>query len=275
MSTIHPFTRAGFGPAPFVCTSVTVEKYQACHGAPIQPGTSCDYCGTGIMYAYWIENADSSRRFKVGCDCVTKTNAEVTGFKAVRAKLTAEQRAARTKVAREARAAQREAANAERQRVWAQERETKLNAFLSTDEGAKVAQFLLNADKGFLGEMNASLHKWGNLTDGQLKAVLKIMADDVSRANSAHVGVIGERVEGEFKVIRQTSRDYGFPAGVRYWHLLRSAEGNLATYFGAHLAGVGETIKGRFTVKAHEEYQGTKQTALARPSKIVTVEVSK
>jgi hypothetical protein len=270
MSTIHPFTRAGFGPAPFRCTAVTVEKYQACHGAPIQPGTSCDYCGTGIMYAYWIENADSSRRFKVGCDCVTKTNAEVTGFKQVRAKLTAEQRAARTKVAREERAAKREAEHAERQKVWAQERETKLTAFLATDEGAKVAQFLLNADKGFLGEMNASLHKWGSLTDGQLKAVLKIMADDASKASSVHVGVIGERIEGTYTIARRTERDYGFPAGVRYWHLLKGADGNLYTYFGSCLGREGVVVKMRATVKAHEDYQGTKQTALARPSNIET-----
>lgn len=74
-SAIHPFERAGLGKGPFRCTGSYESKYQACHGAPIQPGTSCDYCGQGIMTAFKIRSADG-KQFKVGCDCVAKTYRE-------------------------------------------------------------------------------------------------------------------------------------------------------------------------------------------------------
>lgn len=270
MTTIHPFERAKLGTAPFRCVAVTKNAYQACPGAPVQPGSSCDYCGTGIMYEYWIVASDA-KRFKVGCDCVARTGAIVEGFKAHKAQHDKTVRDARNTVQREARKAQRDAEHAARQQVWAQERETKLTAFLATDEGAKVAAYLLNRTDGFLGEMNASLHQWGSLTDGQLKAVLASIERDASTAASVHEGEVGKRVEGSYKILRHTSRDYGFPSGVRHWYLLRTEAGNLATYFGTFLAKEGETIKGRFTVKAHEEYNGARKTKLARPSNVVTV----
>ena len=40
---------------PWRYLGMTVEKYQACPGAPIQPGASCDHCGTGIMDVHLFE----------------------------------------------------------------------------------------------------------------------------------------------------------------------------------------------------------------------------
>lgn len=69
---MHVFERAGLGRAPFRFVGYERKTYQACPGAPIQVGSSCDYCGEGISNVYWLEGADG-RRFKVGCDCVGKT----------------------------------------------------------------------------------------------------------------------------------------------------------------------------------------------------------
>lgn len=69
---MHVFERAGLGKAPFGVVGFYTAKYQACPGAPVQPGTSCDYCGQGIMYVCKIQAADG-REFKVGCDCVKRT----------------------------------------------------------------------------------------------------------------------------------------------------------------------------------------------------------
>lgn len=71
---MHRFERAGLGKAPFQVRGFGREVYQAIPGdpsCPLQPGTSCDYCGTGIMDVAYIESADG-KRFKVGCDCVAK-----------------------------------------------------------------------------------------------------------------------------------------------------------------------------------------------------------
>jgi hypothetical protein len=72
-STVHAFERAGLGQAPFTFVGSYESKFQACPGAPIQPGTCCDYCGQGIMYVCQIRSADG-KTFKVGCDCVAKTS---------------------------------------------------------------------------------------------------------------------------------------------------------------------------------------------------------
>lgn len=69
---VHPFERANLGHAPFRFVGHTTAKYQACPGAPVQPGAACDYCGTGIMDVYLVESADG-RRFRVGSDCVRRT----------------------------------------------------------------------------------------------------------------------------------------------------------------------------------------------------------
>ena len=68
---LHPFERAGLGKAPFYFLGLTEKTYQACHGAPVQPGGSCAYCGTGIRYCCRIKSADG-REFIVGCDCVQR-----------------------------------------------------------------------------------------------------------------------------------------------------------------------------------------------------------
>src|SRR5579862_3473490 len=71
---LHPFERAGLGKAPFRFIGMAEHVYQACPGAPIQPGTSCDYCSNGIRYAFNVRSADG-KRFKVGCDCIRRVEA--------------------------------------------------------------------------------------------------------------------------------------------------------------------------------------------------------
>jgi hypothetical protein len=69
---VHRFEAAGLGKAPFTLIGFERRVYVACPGAPAQPGSSCDYCGTSISLVFMIQSADL-RRFKVGCDCVEKT----------------------------------------------------------------------------------------------------------------------------------------------------------------------------------------------------------
>lgn len=73
MQIVHKFEAAGLGKAPFRFVSCEEKTYQACPGAPVQPGGSCDYCGTGIRFLFWCKSADG-KRFKVGCDCIRKVS---------------------------------------------------------------------------------------------------------------------------------------------------------------------------------------------------------
>ena len=69
---MHVFERAGLGKAPFRLVAVYQKHYQACAGAPLQCGGSCDFCGTGIVTMCEIVGSDGSR-FKVGKECVRRT----------------------------------------------------------------------------------------------------------------------------------------------------------------------------------------------------------
>ncbi len=71
-STIHRFERAGLGKAPFQFTGTVTEKVFCVPGGTPKAGSSCDYCGTGIRYEFWV-NSSCGKTFKVGCDCIHKT----------------------------------------------------------------------------------------------------------------------------------------------------------------------------------------------------------
>lgn len=69
---VHKLERAGMGRAPYKYIGYEHKTFQACHGAPVQVGGSCDYCATGITNMFWFESADG-KRFKLGSECANKT----------------------------------------------------------------------------------------------------------------------------------------------------------------------------------------------------------
>lgn len=72
---VHRFEAAGLGQAPFRVLGSYRAVFQAVPGdpsCPIQPGSSCDYCGTGISQVIRVGSADG-REFKVGSECALKT----------------------------------------------------------------------------------------------------------------------------------------------------------------------------------------------------------
>jgi hypothetical protein len=90
---IHAFEKAGLGLAPFRFVAIEEKRYQACHGAPIQPGGMCQFCGTAIVECCKIESSDG-KRFIVGNECVKKTYDEglIDTVKRAMNKLRTEQR---------------------------------------------------------------------------------------------------------------------------------------------------------------------------------------
>lgn len=164
----HRFELAGLGKAPFVVTGMHVAKYQACPDAPVQPGSSCDYCGTAIMYVYGIQGADGSR-FKVGCDCVAKTG-DAGLVKQTKRALRAhrsEERAKRYAAAEaQRRVTREEAAKARRAAVAAQ-----VSAFLSARPDVAAA---LQVDHPIIKDIAAGLEQFGGLTEKQTALVLRL-----------------------------------------------------------------------------------------------------
>jgi len=70
MIKIHPFEVAGLGIAPFDFLGVEEMAVRSGDGTNRAAG-SCQYCSTGIRYAFWIKSSDG-RQFYVGIDCLRK-----------------------------------------------------------------------------------------------------------------------------------------------------------------------------------------------------------
>jgi hypothetical protein len=160
-------------------------------------------------------------------------------------------------------------------RIHANAAKTRREAFRALPDHEAIAAFLAGKefDKpgSFLGKMDASLQEWGNLTDGQLNAVRRIMADqDVKKAEwkardaqSQFVGQVGQRIEIDAVVTWVT----GFETQFGWTNVtgLRDAAGAIFIQKGAFVADKGERVTGKATVKAHNERDGVKQTIIQRP----------
>lgn len=75
----HPFERCGFGKAPYRFIGQEEAVFRAVPDAPAQPGSSCDYCGTGIMGVFWFQSSEKVL-FKVGCDCLKKASKDAGDY---------------------------------------------------------------------------------------------------------------------------------------------------------------------------------------------------
>lgn len=184
---VHPFEKAGLGIAPFRFVRCYEAKYQACPGAPIQPGSTCDYCGTAIMYVFIVRGTNGPE-FKVGCDCVEKTDA---GHLVGAVKVAAKRMKAEAKEAREFEAGKNTART------------------ILTEAGLLPAWDLWNAatSEAFKYEENTvrdivgKLVKWGNVTDKSLNYVRVLL------------GKIADRPVIEAKKVAEIAAAANCPAG--------------------------------------------------------------
>lgn len=96
-------------------------------------------------------------------------------------------------------------------------------------------------------------------------------AREAEKAASNYMGEVGKPLTLSLEVLAVRERTYTdvWPARTVYWHLMRTAEGNVVTYRGSvQLGDRGDRVSMKATVKAHEEYQGTKQTVVQRPREL-------
>lgn len=70
--TIKAHVFSHLGKAPYKFLGFEQKTFQACPGAPIKVGGSCDHCGTGIIDMFRFESVDG-KQFKVGSSCVLKS----------------------------------------------------------------------------------------------------------------------------------------------------------------------------------------------------------
>lgn len=177
---VHPFERTGLGKPPFRVVGFSVQKYQACHGAPIQPGSSCDYCGTGIMNVFHIKGADGAT-FKVGIDCVQKTYDVGLRKEALQA----------------ARTFKREAVQAAREASRVDTAKVARVAFIEANPGIEAA---LSTDHEISRDLANKLAHYGSLSGAQVDLAFKLAAEAYAPAKRPEVN--GRAPVGKRQTIR-------------------------------------------------------------------------
>jgi len=178
------------------------------------------------------------------------------------------------------------------------------------ERGTEVCHWLWNAENDefwgrneFVQSLCDALHNYGKLTEGQYNAVCKIIDKQAARqaewdakreakkaqeaANSNHIGVVGERMQFELKVVAVIEYDrpkfHYYDSGIGFITIMEDAAGNKVVYMnkliekrkddGSELDAIkGDTVLFMAKVKSHGERDGAKQTVVQRPTKVVVIE---
>ena len=246
--SIHPLVKIGYEP-PFRFTGFCESVYQACQGAPVQPGSACDYCGAGIRYVYNF--ADSKgRAFKLGCECCKR------GFIGTQEEWTRVQ----AQIKATASAKRRETAAKRREAVY----QGRLEAERARNEAAGLGR---KTDR----EVSAERAEARRKETFEKSEAIRLEREAI-KAGSRHVGEVGKRIELDVVLDHKLAYEsnYGFYGGAFYIYLFRDAAGNRVVYKTGSGLGVnkGESAKIRATVKEHGERDGELQTIIARAKKL-------
>ena len=135
----------------------------------------------------------------------------------------------------------------------------------SSPNGEKTVREFVRTDDGRAQEL---ANTWADERAAKTKAI------GDKRAASEHVGEVGERIEIEGVARLITSFDNAY--GTSYMYMIEDADGNAYKFIGKGIhtadningAHKNFKLKAKFTVKAHDEYNGQKQTVVNRPKVI-------
>lgn len=267
---IHPFERAGFGHAPYRVTGYGVSKFQACPGAPVQCGTSCDVCATGIMNVYQITSAEGVT-FKVGCDCVQKTGDTSLrhGMRAARREFVSREYYAKIRAERAEREAKKEAARRAAAVEYAFGIELLFTLVVHAKNDWDRLLFMRMGRELADGEIPV-LDGWKKSDKHPDKEAPAFWAavNALEAPASTYLGEVGKRVRG----LRATFLHEAYFDGMygrTYIANMVTDQGNVLVWKSSsglppEVRKPGAVLELTATIKAHTEYKGVKQTMLAR-----------
>jgi len=178
---IHPFEKTGLGKAPFRVVGFVVMKFQAHPDAPVQPGSSCDHCGTSIMNVFRIKGANGET-FKVGIDCVRKTYDK--GLRIEAQKVAREYKREVVRIAREASRTERA--------------KTARETFMAANPGIELA---MACGHKITDDLASKLKTYGSLSPAQVELAWKLYAETFAPAARTE-----ENVKAPIAGKRQTVR---------------------------------------------------------------------
>jgi len=200
-------------------------------------------------------------------------------------------------------------AEARARNIWNNANKTFHRTF---ERSVEVETWLINVENDkfwsnseFAMSLYGAWERYGKLTEGQYNAVCKIIDKQAARqaewdakreadknaknATLEHIGVVGERMQFELKVVAVIEFDrpkfHYYDSGIGYITIMEDDAGNKVVYMN-HLsekgvddygcetwrtADKGDTVLFMAKVKEHGVRDGAKQTIVQRPTKIVVV----
>ena len=181
----HIFETAGLGKAPY--------KYIGC----IKLSSGCQYCGTGILYQFWLLSSDG-KKFYVGSDCIEKSGDSGLMYhaKKERSKISREQRLARQQAQYEARQAERRS-----------QAETRLAQYFADHaSSAHIFEWAKNSS-GIPLDMYNNLAKWGSMSDKQLDFLTRLYEESLVAKVPCPTGKV--TIEGVILSFKSSYSQYG------------------------------------------------------------------
>lgn len=134
--------------------------------------------------------------------------------------------------------------------------------------------------EGFVGSLVSAYDTFGKLTEGQVNAVRKCIAQRKERraewadkqaalnATRQHLGAVGQKVTLTLTTVHVVVLDGVF--GTSYIFIMEDADSNIVIYKGKSecVPNKGETATITATVKEHGVREGVKQTIIQRPKAV-------
>jgi len=227
----------------------------------------CDRCHVINGQRVWCMGMENGRPFSTtGFDCWACGNTGIRGTTEERlytaAELAKVQKAAATREAR------KQAKALEAQRIAAEQHEAKKATFYSYNAAFLEALKGLCSgdDQNFWDRLYADLT--ATLRDPS-ERLITMVHDEVAKravnAESEFVGVEGDKMTLTITVEKIVTL-YSDLYGATYLHLCRDQDGNVIVYKGtAQIGAPGDINTIKATVKAHQIYNGVRQTIIQRP----------
>jgi hypothetical protein len=220
--------------------------------------TRCNHCGKSMKYFALVKNQENSRAHIIGTQCASS----MIGYRQEKVDamhkttLKARQKIGRVQKKRQAK--------------------KDAQAFLDNHKGLERA---LRVDHYISSDLSIKLQQYGSISEKQIKLAFKIEKQAEERKqkqaereaqgkSSNHVGEVGDRIKN-VKCTGVFSRSFDGNFGTFYIVKFITAQGDTLVYKGSvpYRADQYE-CELSFTVKAHEEYQGEKQTVIQRVKEI-------
>lgn len=141
------------------------------------------------------------------------------------------------------------------------------NNFLNEIENI-IASGDVTRDISFASSVINTIKNRGQASESQINVLKnvwnRVQATTEKKNSSNFIGVVGAKTESTLTL--KFEKSFSGVYGITFLQIFNDENGNAVSYMGASPMNLekDETVKVKFTVKAHEEYKGEKQTKIIR-----------